>query len=461
MLIPVVQIKYNKRDITADVSRYLVSINYSDKVAGESDEIEINLEDTDGLWSGDWYPAKNDTLQVWFGYKDNTVYAGSFKIDEIEVSGPPDMVRLRGVAAGTDKAIRTKKSKAHEGKSLREIAQDIASQHGLTVDDGSGSFATTVNLSEEKRVLRIHKQLIDTNINTATARGMAIVFVKPLSTQATALTNKGFPAEGSKLKLAVDLVMSQFAKTTDSQGEVVLRRMIRNFSSIIGMMNERLPSNDLPRTITKKGVLDGLRTERTTQNRETDLAFLKRICADFGIVFSIRDTSLIFTSMYDLEGATPVTVISRTDLKSYSIKDKAIGIPKKAVVKYYNPKTDEVSEGEYKPEKQEVDGESFEAVTSEDVLEIRTKAESKQQAEAKARAALHSLVSKEVEGRLALIGNPLLVAGNNFTLNNMGGVSGIYHITQSVHSIDRGGYTTEITFKRVGYVAKKKRKKSS
>jgi hypothetical protein len=50
-------------------------------------------------------------------------------------------------------------------------------------------------------------------------------------------------------------------------------------------------------------------------------------------------------------------------------------------------------------------------------------------------------------------GNALVVAGNNIQINGLGKLTGIYHILQSTHSVERGsGYATSIEAKRVGKV---------
>jgi phage protein D len=143
---------------------------------------------------------------------------------------------------------------------------------------------------------------------------------------------------------------------------------------------------------------------------------------------------------------------------SYQLRDKALATYKKAVVKYHNPKDRTV----YTSEVENVEngtGEQFNDTTAADTLEIRTKAEDKAQAEAKAKVALYRSRSNQVEGSLTLQGDPFLVAGNNFELTNMGSLSGRYHICESTHSIARGGgYTTSLSVKRVGYVVKEKQK---
>lgn len=127
------EVLYNNRNITTDISPFVTSISYTDKTEGESDTIEIQVDDTDGLWRADWYPAKGDTLEVKIGYTDLLLPCGKFEIDEIEISGAPDTVRIMGLATGTQPALRTRNNSAHENKTLAEIANTIAGKHGLTV----------------------------------------------------------------------------------------------------------------------------------------------------------------------------------------------------------------------------------------------------------------------------------------------------------------------------------------
>lgn len=335
---PYLKVLYNGTNITEDVSRYLTSLSYTDKVAGESDELEIELDDSDGLWRGPWYPDKGAKLEVTLGYDEQQLSCGTFELDEIELSGPGDIVRLRGLAAGVTKALRTKRSYAHEKKTLRQIAQTVANRNGLTV----------------------------------------------------------------------------------------------------------------------QGNIPEVRFDRITQNRETDLAFLKRIGAEYGCLFSVRDNKLVFTTIYEIEERNASTELDRLDITSYSIKDKTTQTYKDAKVSYHNPKEKKVVETKYATSQEKnADGFAYSQIASSDTQAIYTKAETKQQAEQKAKAHLHQANSIQQEGSITLEGNPLIIAGNNFMLTGMGKLSGTWHIHESRHTISRGeGYRTEATIKRVGTAEK-------
>lgn len=331
---PYLKVLYNGTNITEDVSRYLLSLTYTDKVAGESDELEIELEDTDGLWRGPWYPDKGAKLDVTIGYIDQTLRCGVFELDEIELAGPGDTVRLRGLAAGITGALRTTRSYAHEKKTLRQIAQTAAARNGLTVE----------------------------------------------------------------------------------------------------------------------GNIPEVRFERITQNRETDLSFLKRIGAEFGCLFSVRDKKLVFTTIYEIEDRGASGELDRLDLTSYSFRDKATKTYKDAKVSYHNPKEKKVVATDYKTSQESnADGFAYSQIATGDTKVIYTKAENKQQAEQKAKAHLHKANSVQQEGSINIEGNPTVVAGNNLSLTGMGKLSGKWHVHESSHSITRGeGYKTTANLKRVG-----------
>lgn len=326
---PNFSVLYNNRNITSDIAKYMLSITYNDKTAGESDEIEIELEDVDNLWQNSWYPEKGAKLFVTI----ENLKCGTFEIDEIEIKGPPDTVTIRGMATGITNSLRSKKSDAHENKTLKQIASTVAQKNGFTI------------------------------------------------------------------------------------------------------------SGDIP----------DITFSRTTQNQETDLAFLKRISSQYGIVFSVRDNVITFTSVYGLEARNSSFILDKLDLSSYTLKDKATGMIKSASVKSKNAKKNSsVSTDLEYNDWLKKEGYKYPDVTNKDTAVSHEKVENKQQADAKAKAIIHLSASNQQEGSFELQGNTLAVAGNNFDLSGLGILSGKWNVLTSSHKIDKsGGYTTSIECKRL------------
>lgn len=139
---------YEGVDISRDIAPFLLSFEYTDKSSGESDDLQIQLEDRDGKWRDPWYPDKNDRIEAtivthnWSRPNDSkSLYCGSFKIDEIEISEPPMIVSIKAVSVPRTSSLRNEaKTRAWEDYTLLRIAQDIADGGGLELE-----FLSTFN----------------------------------------------------------------------------------------------------------------------------------------------------------------------------------------------------------------------------------------------------------------------------------------------------------------------------
>jgi phage protein D len=129
-------------NITTDVSAMVVTIRYVDRLGGASGELEIELEDSQKRWQGPWYPTLGDTVSLQIGYSDDALLdCGEFQIDELELDGPPDVMRLRCLAAYVTPAMRTANTVAYENMSLLEIVSQIAAKYGLAMVVASSESA--------------------------------------------------------------------------------------------------------------------------------------------------------------------------------------------------------------------------------------------------------------------------------------------------------------------------------
>ena len=128
-------VNYNQRDITADLSPFLVGLSWTADLDGkEADSLEISVEDTDARWMSGWYPRKGDTLDLQIGYHGGVLlYCGSFEIDEIGLDGPPSKVDIKALAAAVMKPLRTHKGHAYENTTLAGVVRAVADRHRLQV----------------------------------------------------------------------------------------------------------------------------------------------------------------------------------------------------------------------------------------------------------------------------------------------------------------------------------------
>lgn len=145
----IVKVIWNKKDITADISKYIVSITYTDHEEGFADDISITCDNSTNIWFEDWYPAEGDTIELFMGYQNRLINCGLFEVDEITLSGTPDTIEIKAISAGISKSLRTKNSKAFENLTLRQIALYFANKHGFKLIDTSNSMLNQINLDRK------------------------------------------------------------------------------------------------------------------------------------------------------------------------------------------------------------------------------------------------------------------------------------------------------------------------
>lgn len=192
--------------------------------------------------------------------------------------------------------------------------------------------------------------------------------------------------------------------------------------------------------LTVEGQIQNVRIGRVTQDNETDLSFLRRLAEEYGYLFSVRGSALVFTDLFEIEGAAVIRSIDRTEVTQHSLRDKTADTYAEVEIRYTNP-----------DEKKTIDAaEAAAPGASADTLQLRGRVENKQQAELKAKAALHRANSRAQSGNITLPGDPLLCAGVNIELTGMGVVSGVYHIEESEHTFTAAqGYTTRLEIKKL------------
>ena len=121
-------------NITADVSQMVLAIRYVDRLEGASGELEVDFEDSEKLWQGPWYPALGDVVSLQIGYGNEALLdCGEFQVDELELDGPPDVMRIRCLSAYITPAMRTANTVAYENMGVMEIAAQIAAKYGLAL----------------------------------------------------------------------------------------------------------------------------------------------------------------------------------------------------------------------------------------------------------------------------------------------------------------------------------------
>lgn len=124
---PVWFINYENVDVSDELAPMITSVEFTDHLKGQSDEVSITLENRDGRWLEGWFPSKGDRIAVRFGYRGEAlVDAGRFQIDEPEIALAQDTITLHALAVPSTSPYRTKQNRGWEALTLAELGARIA-----------------------------------------------------------------------------------------------------------------------------------------------------------------------------------------------------------------------------------------------------------------------------------------------------------------------------------------------
>lgn len=167
-----ITVTWKSKDSTRDLAPHLLQLGYTDNLSGAADALSLELEDREGLWSGDWRPTFGDSVEArlkaesWFlGSKDKPttidLRLGKFAHDKITLQGPPRRASLQCVSAPLGTGLRRRKrTHMHRSASLKQIAEDIADRAGLTLNfSGEEGFKFAHRAQVDKSDLEFLEEL--------------------------------------------------------------------------------------------------------------------------------------------------------------------------------------------------------------------------------------------------------------------------------------------------------------
>jgi phage protein D len=332
-------------DISKSLKSYLLSLSYTDNAEDESDDLQLQLQDRDGVWLENWLDktvqadAAGKGVKIkasivalgWRGDgKDVELDCGEFELDSIQAKGPPATITLKGVALPFGAQIRqTRKNKAWENIKLSAMSAEMAAANGMA------------NMYES--------------------------------------------AKDPHYK-------------------------------------------------------------RVEQSRQSDIAFLQKLCKDAGISLKATNNALVLFDQSAYEALPPVMNIKRGG-GAYEKYSFAIGTADvmyaSCRVRYTDPASGKLIEGAAYSEDYDDKAENNQCL---EVWErVADEGEAKELAQKRLR--LHNKFERT--GSFTLPGAPSLVAGVTVTLESWGVFTGKYMVQQARHNVGASGYTTQISIRRV------------
>ncbi|MDP5277139.1 phage late control D family protein [Chengkuizengella axinellae] len=134
-----INIIYEGKNITQDIQENMLSFNFIDNGTGLADDLQLQLQDREGLWVSSWMPQKGDRIKAEivvlnrkYEGTEEKLNCGTFEVDTVNVSGKPDIVIIKATSIPANSSIRRElKTKAWENVNLTQIGRDIAGTAGL------------------------------------------------------------------------------------------------------------------------------------------------------------------------------------------------------------------------------------------------------------------------------------------------------------------------------------------
>ncbi len=163
------------------------------------------------------------------------------------------------------------------------------------------------------------------------------------------------------------------------------------------------------------------------QSKETDSAFLQRVCEQYGLCLKIYAKKLVIFSRKEYKDKGAVYTIRQAECKSWSYTTKLEGTYTGGSVTYTDPGT----------EKDIVYEKNLGA--GRDLL-INQKADSPADAQKILESALEKANHGMTTMQISMMGGPVIVSGQCVNLSGFGRLDGKYYVDQAAHSVSGSGY---------------------
>lgn len=131
-------------DISTDINKHLLSLTYTDNEEDKTDDLQLSLDDREGVWLGNWLntPGASKGVEIsavivqknWEPTGKTVCLTVAFwKSTPWTGGGPAPKVTIKAGSIPYKSTVRTqKKTKAWENYTLSSIAKEIAGKNGLT-----------------------------------------------------------------------------------------------------------------------------------------------------------------------------------------------------------------------------------------------------------------------------------------------------------------------------------------
>jgi Bacteriophage probable baseplate hub protein len=184
-----------------------------------SDTVELVLDDRDNKIA---WPEKNAQLEILLGYTGNgLVRMGTYVVDELEHTGPPATLTIRGKAVNMSASLKSPQTRSWDDVNIGDLVTSIASAHGL-------SAKVSASLASIQLTHLDQTQESDLHLLTRIARDYGAI-TKPVSGFLVFLTQGEAKAASGQQLLTIPIDVSHIISHRMFQAQRYLFKCVRAY----------------------------------------------------------------------------------------------------------------------------------------------------------------------------------------------------------------------------------------
>ncbi|MGK6329147.1 phage late control D family protein [Erwinia sp. DT-104] len=136
---PDFMLSVNSKDVTANIRDRLISLTLTDNRGFEADQLDLELDDADGLLA---MPVRGAVIKLFLGWKGQALVGkGEFTVDEVEHHGAPDTMTIRARSADFRGTLNSRREVSYHDTTLGDVVKQVAERNKLKAVLAAG-FAT-------------------------------------------------------------------------------------------------------------------------------------------------------------------------------------------------------------------------------------------------------------------------------------------------------------------------------
>ncbi|MCP1438377.1 phage protein D [Erwinia persicina] len=140
---PDFMLSVNSKDVTANLRDRLISLTLTDNRGFEADQLDLELDDADGLLA---MPVRGAVIKLFLGWKGQALIGkGEFTVDEVEHHGAPDTMTIRARSADFRGSLNSRREVSYHDTTLGEVVKQIAERNKLSPVLADGFAAQAVS----------------------------------------------------------------------------------------------------------------------------------------------------------------------------------------------------------------------------------------------------------------------------------------------------------------------------